>query len=131
MCVCVVSSSRKAEMEGVSLIKAIIGTSLPAKPTNHLPAARPSPWERVLRGKLNLGGCQLVQKCQSGSNSQRFTPRILRPVGVAGMAVQWGRALFPGRPVRRVTKRNIFRGNPDWSPVFNYMSLSQELDQGS
>lgn len=118
-------------MAGVSLIKAIIGTSLSAKPTNHLPAARPSPCERVLRGKLNLRGCQPVQKCQGGSNPQRFMPPKLRPVGAAGMSVPRGKALLPGRPVRRVTKRNVCRGNPDWSPVFNYMSLSQEMDQGS
>lgn len=43
-------------MAGVSLIKAIIGTSLPAKPTNHLlPAARPSPWERYSRGTQPRG----------------------------------------------------------------------------
>lgn len=70
-------------MAGVSLIKAIIGTSLPAKPTNHLLlSARPSPWERVLWVKLNLRGC-LVQKCQGGSCSQRFMSPKLSPVGVA------------------------------------------------
>lgn len=42
-----------------------------------------------------------------------------------------GEQLGIGKWGRRVIERNIFRGKPDWSPVFSYMSLSQEMDQGS
>lgn len=82
-------------------------------------------------GETQPRGCQLMQKCQGGSCSQRFMSPNLSPVGVAGMSGWQGRALLPGRTVRRVIERNIFRGKPDWSPVFSYMSLSQEMDQGS
>lgn len=70
-------------MAGASLIKAIIGTSLPAKPTSHLPAARPSPRERVLRRKLTLGDASSCRNARVGAILGGSVSPKLRPVGEA------------------------------------------------
>lgn len=113
-------------MAGVSLIKAIIGTSLPAKPTNHLlPAPGPLLGRACYKGKAHPRGMPAHAEMPGW---QLFLEALCLPNG--GQEVQQERAFLPRRAVSKVTQRNSFRSNPDWSQVFNHTSLSQEMEPG-